>query len=208
MLYALQTGQMKVFRHPHLDAILLALLLLTGATATLWAWLWPRVGPWWAAIWSAMALWIMILLGYDLAPRRRGVSPGRHCTVELFPSHVMGVVTQAPRLHYMLLLVPLGALIVIANRTLRLRLIVAASAAFVVGGMEIVQFALPRLHQTCDTVDAYDGWTGLVIGMVLGSAGLAVLSYRRATRPPRHRLDPTPEAEQAGLDAQRAADAL
>ena len=108
----------------------------------------------------------------------------------------------------MLLLVPLGALIVIANRTLRLRMIVAVSAALVVGGIELVQFALPRLHQTCDTVDAYDGWTGLVLGMVLGSAGLAALTYRRTTRPPRHRQTPTPEAEDAGLDASRSADAL
>jgi hypothetical protein len=170
---------MGLIRHNLPLFITLAVVFFVIGFLVVGAFLWQRVGLLRAALFGALIVWGGLLLALALAPKRHyngELALPRSCTVTILPSHLLGAVTNVPRLEIVVLLVPLGALVVLAARGLN-RVVLGIGLALLPFPIEAVQYALPGLRRTCASNDVYDSWTGLVLGFGVG-AGVLLLTRR------------------------------
>lgn len=190
---------MHILQHRVPDAVVPAFLFTCIVAVGIWAWLWQRLGPMRSSLFALLVVWAGLVLALTVSPKKkfRGqVDKPRSCDLQVVPAHVLGVFTNHQRLLSLALYLPIGALIILAARH-RERVLAFAVAALMPIGVEAMQYALPRLRRTCQTIDVYDSWTGIVVG-----AGLGVLLLIAAWRSPfgrvraaRHRkLDERPSA--------------
>jgi glycopeptide antibiotics resistance protein len=171
---------MHILHHRVPGAVVPAFLFLCIVGLFLWAWLWQRMGPIRSSLWAALLVWGGLVLALTLSPKRkfRGqADKARSCDLTLIPNHLMGAFTNSQRALSVALYLPLGVLLILAARHYE-RILAGAAIVLAPVGVETLQYAFPRLRRTCQSVDVYDAWTGLALGVVIG---LVVITAVRRT---------------------------